>query len=403
MRLLLQLTGLTALAAALAACGANTSVPAGGAASSAHVAQRGGAYAYPYQPNVRRACPAIVKDGFAQCLALLRTDTGAGPNISGYGPSQLQAAYNLPSSSAGSGQIVAVVDAYDDPNAASDLATYRSEFGLPACNSSNPCFLKVNQKGQQSNYPAPNADWAVEESLDTDMVSAICPNCTVVLVEANSNSFNDLGASVGTAVRVMGAGIVSNSYGAPKDKYGIDGKFYHHTGHIITASAGDDGYKVAMPAGFPDVVAVGGTSLITSSASRGWNELVWNGTGSGCVLTRPKPTWQTHKGCKWRIMNDVSAVADPGTGVAVYDTYDSGGWIVVGGTSVSSPIIASVYALAGNAATLNAAQSLYASGASLYDVTSGSNGTCKHVFLCTAETGYDAPTGNGTPNGVTAF
>lgn len=407
MRLFLRLTGLTALTMALAACGANTSsIPPGGASSLAIASmQKGGAYAYPYQPNVVRACPAIQKDGYAECFALVRTDVGGavGHDYPGYGPSTLQAAYNLPSSKDGKGMIAAVVDAYDDPNAASDLTTYRSGQGLPACNSSNKCFQKVNERGQASNYPVANSGWAVEESLDVDMTSAICPNCQVVLVEADSNSLLDLGKSVDTAVKIMGANTVSNSYGAPKDKSGIGGRFYQHPGHIITASAGDYGYKVSMPAGFPFVVSVGGTRLTTSSGSRGYTEAVWTGTGSGCVLHRPKPTWQTDKGCKWRTMNDVSAVADPSTGVSVYDTYNEGGWIVVGGTSVSSPLVAAVYDLAGNVSKLNAAQSLYASGASLFDVTTGSNGTCKHKELCNAEPGYDGPTGNGTPNGISAF
>ena len=404
MRSTRYLTGLTVLAFALAACGGNNgSVPSGATTSYAHPAARGGAYAYPYQPNVSRACPAIVRDGYAECLALVRTDVGGGPDVSGKTPANLQSAYNLPSASDGSGQTVAVVNAYDDPNAETDLATYRAEFGLPACGSSNACFQKVNEEGQASNYPTANSGWALEESLDEDMVSAICPNCKVVLVEANSNSLLDLGKSVDTAVKIMGASVVSNSYGAPKDKYGIGGRFYHHPGHVIVASAGDSGYKVAMPAGFPFVVAVGGTTLVTSTDSRGWSETVWSGTGSGCVLTRPKPSWQTDKGCHWRTMNDVSADANPSTGVAVYDTYNEGGWIVVGGTSVSSPLVASIYALAGNASSENAAESLYQSGASLFDVTSGSNGTCHRTYLCTAEPGYDGPTGNGTPNGITAF
>ncbi len=387
----------------MTACGANN-VPSNAMAPAAAAAKPvDSAYKYPYQPNVVRACPAIAKDGYAECLALIRTDVHG--DVSGYGPTQLQSAYNLPSTTAGSGQTVAVVDAYDDPNAASDLATYRSEFALPTCGTSNSCFQKVNEKGQASNYPTANASWAVEESLDVDMVSAICPNCKVVLVEASSNSLMDLGKSVNTAVKIMHADAVSNSYGAPKDKSPIGGRFYHHPGHIITAAAGDYGYKVAMPAGFDSVVAVGGTTLTTSSDSRGWAETVWSGTGSGCVLTRPKPTWQhDRKSCPWRTMNDVAADANPATGVAVYDSYQNGGWGVIGGTSVSSPIIASIYALAGNETSLDAAESLYQQGASLNDVTAGSNGTkCKHKYLCNAEPGYDGPTGNGTPNGITAF
>lgn len=413
MRSFLWITGLTAISAALAACGANgNGVPATAGNALSHIAHRGAAYAY--SGNAVRACPTTENPDVAECAALIRTDMPARPNVAGYDPSDLQSAYNLPSSTNGNGQIVAVVDAYDDPNAASDLATYRSEFGLPACNTSNPCFEKVNEEGQQSNYPAGSPDWAVEESLDVDMVSAICPNCTVILVEANSNYLTDLGKSVDTAVKILHADAISNSYIGYHMKGSKGGRtpngslYYNHPGHIITAAAGDYGYHVGTPAGFPSVVSVGGTSLHTSSGSRGWSETVWSGTGSGCEFLLHKPSWQLKKLCEGpkmggRIMNDVAAVADPNTGVAVYDSYDESGWIILGGTSVATPIIASVYALAGNTSKLDAAQSLYAKGASLYPVTSGSNGHCKHARLCTAGPGYNGPTGNGTPNGISAF
>ena len=401
MRSFLPITGLAALALALSACGANTGgVPSAGAPFAA-AAQRGGAYAY--ANNVVRACPAIYAPNIAQCQALVRTDTGGGRDVSGLGPSDLQSAYNLPSAKAGKGEVVAVVDAFDDPNAESDLAVYRKQFGLPACDKKNPCFEKVNEEGQQSNYPQGSAGWGVEESLDVDMVSAVCPNCKVILVEATTNNLIDLGKSVDTAVNVLHADVVSNSYVGYNDRTLGGSKFYRHPGHVIVAAAGDEGYKVGEPAGFDDVVAVGGTSLIASSGSRGWSETVWNGTGSGCVIHRHKPSWQHDKGCKFRTMNDVAAVGNPGTGVAIYDTYERGGWSVIGGTSVASPIIGAVYGLAANASSQHGAESLYAKGASLYDVTTGTNGSCKHKELCTAGPGYDGPTGNGTPNGVTAF
>lgn len=400
MRLRISRISLTTLALALSACGANTnSVPAGGAPVSQ--ASRGGG-AYAYSANVVRACPQTNEPNVAECQALIRTDVD-GRDVNGYGPSDLQSAYNLPSAKDGKGEVVAVVDAYDDPNAESDLAVYRKEFGLPACDKKHPCFEKVNQEGKQGNYPQGSTGWAVEESLDMDMVSAVCPNCKLILVEANTNNFIDLGASVDTAVNVLHADVVSNSYIGYNDKSLGGSKFYRHPGHVITAAGGDEGYKVGEPAGFEDVVAVGGTSLLHSTDKRGWNELVWSGTGSGCVTRRTKPSWQHDKGCKWRTMNDVAAVANPATGVAIYDTYNQGGWGVIGGTSVATPIIGAIYGLAANAAKQNGAESLYAKGASLYDVTTGSDGTCKHKELCTAEKGYDGPTGNGTPNGITAF
>ncbi len=352
--------------------------------------------------NVVRACPLSMDPAVASCMALIRTDVKGGTSGYGYGPSDLQSAYELPSAKKGKGQTLAIVDAYDDPNAASDLAVYRAKFGLPACNSSNPCFEKYNEQGQQSNYPPPDSGWAVEESLDLDMSSAICPNCNIILVEATTSGLVDLGKAVDEAVK-LGANTVSNSYGNYNGKAPFGSKHYDHPGTIITASAGDSGYKVSEPAGYSTVVAVGGTSLRTSSGSRGWSETTWVGTGSGCELRLPKPSWQTDKGCKGRTMNDVAAVADPSTGVAVYDTYPSGGWFTVGGTSVSSPIVAAIFGLAGNASTLDAAQSLYTKSSSLWDVTSGSDGTCKRHYLCNAGAGYDGPTGNGTPHGLGAF
>jgi subtilase family serine protease len=321
---------------------------------------------------------------------------------SGFNPSDLQSAYKL-STAGGSGQTVAIVDAYDDPKAESDLAVYRSQFGLSACTTANGCFKKVNQSGGTS-YPSANTGWAEEISLDLDMVSAICPNCHILLVEASSTSFANLGTAVNTAVR-LGATTVSNSYGGSESSSESSyASYYKHSGVVITASSGDDGYGVEVPAAYNTVVAVGGTSLSKSSSTRGWTETAWSGAGSGCSDYISKPSWQTDTGCSKRTVADVSAVADPNTGVSVYDTQGNvGGWLVFGGTSVSSPIIASVYALAGNASSINAASSLYSNTGSLFDVTSGSNGSCSTSYLCTAKTGYDGPTGLGTPNGTGAF
>jgi Ricin-type beta-trefoil lectin domain len=373
--------------------------------------------------SVRRACPVPARAGIMQCLTLIRTDVkpllALAPNAtpSGYGPSDLQSAYNLPSGSAGSGQTVAVVDAYDDPNAASDLATYRSQYGLPACTTANGCFSKVNENGQASPLPpaAGTTGWATEESLDLDMVSAICPNCHIVLVEASSPAIGDLGTGVDAAVQ-LGAEYVSNSYGGTEDptETSADAAYYNHPGVAVTASAGDSGYAagVSYPAASRGVVAVGGTKLTQdSSTSRGWTETVWNelsagygATGSGCSADEPKPSWQQDTGCGNRTDNDVSAEADPLTGVAVYDTYDQGGWGVAGGTSASSPMIASAYALGGRpAAGTYPSSYLYAHPTSLNDVTSGNDGSCSPAYLCTAGPGYDGPTGLGTPDGIAAF
>jgi hypothetical protein len=371
--------------------------------------------------DYRRACPVDKRPGQMACMVLIRTNVRhvsqrslrphQAPSGDGYGPSSLQSAYNLPSSTAGSGETVALVDAYNDPNITSDLATYRSDWGLPACGSG--CFSVVNEEGEASPLPANagSTGWDVEESLDVEMVSAICPLCHIILVEANSADTADLGTGVNAAV-ALGADFVSNSYGGSEstsdDTYDTD--YYNHPGVAVTASAGDDGYGVSYPAASPDVVSVGGTTLSTASNTRGWTETVWGsssggeGTGSGCSADSPKPSWQTDTGCTRRTDNDVAADANPNTGVAVYDTYSEGGWLEVGGTSEASPIIAATFALAGTPASgTYPASYIYAHTSDLYDVTSGANGTCSPAYLCTAEVGYDGPTGWGTPDGVGAF
>ncbi|WP_369247590.1 peptidase S8 [Streptomyces sp. R41] len=334
---------------------------------------------------------------------------------SGYGPSDLQSAYGLAdaASSNGSGETIAIVDAYDDPNAESDLAAYRSYYGLSDCTTDNGCFTKVSQTGSTTSLPTADSGWAGEISLDLDMASAICPNCNITLVEAKSSSMANLGTAVNEAVK-LGAKYVSNSYGGSESSSDTtyDSSYFKHAGVAITVSAGDEGYGAEYPAASRYVTSVGGTALSTSSNSRGWAEKVWNtssteGTGSGCSSYDVKPSWQTDTGCSKRMIADVSAVADPATGVSVYDTYGDGtGWATYGGTSASAPIIAGVYALAGTPGSSDyPAQYPYnAAGTSaLNDVTSGSNGSCTTSYFCTAKSGYDGPTGWGTPAGIDAF
>jgi subtilase family serine protease len=360
------------------------------------------------QHSTTHLCSMNPRPGQATCLALKQT--GVHPQAvhrhatpAGYGPSDLHSAYNL-SSSGGSGQTVAIVDAQDDPNAEADLGTYRSTYGLPACTKSNGCFRKVNEDGGSS-LPAPDSGWAGEISLDLDMVSATCPNCHILLVEASTASMDDLGTAVNTAVS-MGAGYVSNSYGGPEDSSVVsaDSQYFDHPGTVITASTGDSGYGASYPATGAGVTAVGGTSLTQGGGARGWSESAWNGAGSGCSAYISKPSFQSgvSTGCSRRAEADVSAVADPNTGVAVYDTYQASGWNVYGGTSASSPIIASVYALAGSAGSIPNSDPYNHTG-SLNDVTSGSNGSCAQSVQCHAGAGWDGPTGLGTPNGAGAF
>jgi subtilase family serine protease len=341
---------------------------------------------------------------------------------SGYNPVDLWSAYKLPTGTAltwsWNRQTVAIVDAYDDPNAEADLGVYRNQFGLPPCTTANTCFTKVNQSGVQGSYPRANGGWAEEISLDLDMVSAICANCKILLVEASSASFTNLGTAVNTAA-TAGANAISNSYGGSESSSDLtydNAYFKNHTGIAITVSSGDGGYAVEYPAASQYVTAVGGTTLTRASNTRGWTETAWSGAGSGCSKYDPEPSWQAVAPgpgtavCAMRNVADVSAVADPNTGVSVYDSYTYrglSGWLVFGGTSVSSPIIASVYALAGNAGplgTINYGSYPYSQpSSSLNDVTSGSNGSCGGSYLCTAGPGYDGPTGLGTPNGTGGF
>ncbi|MFB7503898.1 hypothetical protein [Streptomyces broussonetiae] len=365
--------------------------------------------------HVKHLCAHASTPGHVACLAEARTDIlqrlTVAPHTtpSGYGPADLQSAYNLPSATAGSGRTVAIVDAMDDPSAESDLAAYRSQYNLPACTTANGCFHKVNQTGGTS-YPTADAGWAGEISLDLDMVSAVCPQCHITLVEASSTSTSDIGKAENEAV-ALGAKYVSNSFGGTEDpsETTADVQYFNHPGVAITVSSGDGGYGVEYPASSPYVTAVGGTSLSRTSSTRGWSESVWStssteGTGSGCSADEAKPTWQTDTGCSHRTVADVSAVADPATGVAVYDTYGASGWDVYGGTSASAPIIAGTYALAGTPVA-NSYPSSYPYGhtSALNDVTTGSDGSCSTSYFCTARTGYDGPTGLGTPNGTAAF
>ena len=406
LRRLLAVAGAAALVVGLAAA----QPVAAGAQPAPKPVPHSTAKAKPAHPEQAR-CAAVNEPGKARCLSIKRTDIAARPKgvqphdtPDGYGPGDLQSAYDLPSATAGAGTTVAIVDAFDDPTAEADLAVYRTQFGLPACTTANGCFRKVNQEGQSAPLPDPDDGWSGEIALDLDMVSATCPKCNILLVEGNDNSFDALAQAAQTAVD-LGAKYVSNSYGGPEDPQDLDyNSFYTHPGVVVTASTGDDGYGTSYPATAPGVTAVGGTSLVTASGARGWAETAWAGAGSGCSDVQAKPSFQTDDGCDMRSVADVSAVADPQTGVAVYVTTGDSGWNVYGGTSASSPIIASVYALAGTPVSGSDPEGYpWANPGALNDVTSGDNGSCSPAYLCTAGPGYDGPTGLGTPNGVASF
>ena len=356
------------------------------------------------------------------CFALKRTDVvgakamAAGATPAGFGPADIQSAYNLPSTS--SAPTVAIVDAYDDPNAESDLAVYRTQYGLPACTTDNGCFTKVAQDGSK-NYPQPppaGDDWVGETSLDLDAVSAACPSCHILLVEADNDliAANSLPSSVETA-RTMGAKFISMSWGQGEDgtENSQDEQVFDHPGVVYAASSGDNGYAAGpiYPSTSQYVLSVGGTTLEKApGTSRGWSESAWDGSGSGCSQDVTKPAWQSdNSACTTRADTDISADADPSSGLAVYDTFGEhgDGWGVVGGTSLSAPLVTSMYALAGDPVPgTDPASYPYddpARASDINDVTSGANGACTPSQLCQAGTGWDGPTGLGTPNGVSAL
>ena len=339
---------------------------------------------------------------------------GGGGTPSGYQPADLQLAYGLTSDSAnyGKGQTVAIVDAYNDPNALQDVNMYRSHWHIPPFVTGQ--FQQVSQTGTTV-LPKNSSSWSEEISLDLDMVSAICPNCNILLVEANSASIADLSAAAYYAGQI--ANVVSNSYGANEflgeTKYD---RYYSRQGVAFTASAGDSGYGVEYPAASPNVTAVGGTTLTQTNS--GWSQTVWSGTGSGCSAYEQKPLWQESTLlCSMRTVADTAAVADPNTGVAVYDSFHEPGWMVFGGTSVASPLIASIYALANDllgGSSPVTAQNLYLDSATLNHVTSGSNLPGCTNYLCsalanlqytydTSSVTYNGPTGVGTPIGLNGF
>jgi hypothetical protein len=390
-------------------------------------------------PDVRQACSTPTTPGQMACMALVSTlahasspakagpDAGP-PSDASYEPSQLQNAYGLAAAAAlaGDDETVAVVDAFNDPSAGADLDAYRTSFGLGDCDQSDGCLTVVNQAGGRTPLPKsdPTGGWELEETLDLDMVSAVCPKCSILLVEADSASISDLAIAERTASR-SNAEAVSNSWGSGAEFTGenaYDADFYA-PGVAITAAGGDDGYGTQYPAVSPYVTAVGGTTL--SGSTGDWTQTAWNGTGSGCSELEPKPSWQTSDntspdGCLNRTDDDLAAVANPDPGVWIYDTVKDvstpglSGWMAVGGTSVSTPIVAAAYALADIAGggpgsalipqTFPAAYP-YQNSADFTQVTSGSNGSCEsgRRYLCQARAGYNGPAGVGVPVGTSGL
>jgi hypothetical protein len=443
---------LTVLAiTALAACSSNpvnsSLVPQ---ASNALAANASGDVPFLTANPVRALCSTVGDPLRAQCFAMVRTDVvprlesgaGIGPDAEecpfneGYCPNDLQAAYKFPSLSNGGGKTVAIVDAYGYHHAASDLAYYRKIMGLKACGTSNKCLRIVNQEGNPSPLPPeppPSDDWRGEESLDLDMVSAICPNCKIILVQTNNNYTNNLYAGVKTAGR-LGPKYIGASWGSGPE--GGDNSDFHQPGIVISAAAGDNGGGTKygggpiQPCTYTYVVCVGGTHLIRNAhTKRGWTESVWNdfnydacgsgsqpcgATGSACSLKISKPSWQNDTGCRMRSAADISANASLRSPVIVYNSeigncYPSQCFWLFGGTSASTQIISAAYALAGNAAAQMGASYFWKHhGGHVNDVTVGNNVdpaigvTCASSvhYICYARPGFDGPTGWGSPEGI---
>lgn len=383
-------------ALAVAACNASgtSNLPTSGQSASA--AARTNVPEWQAKNLATPACPQVT--GKPACMVLIQSKSGISPDVAGWAPADFQTRYHLPSSTNGSGQIVAIVDAYDNPNVASDLTAYRSQFGL-----GTGSFNKYNQNGQQSGYPGGSHNWGVEIDLDVEMVAAACPKCTIDLIEANSASSSNLQTAEVTAAN-LGAHIISNSWSCPGSDNCVSTSDFNKPGIVYLAASGDYGYgQIGAPSTFQSVVAVGGTVLSKSGTT--YRETVWNGAGAGCS-TVTKPSWQHDPSCAKRTITDVSAVA---LNVAEYDTYGYGGWFTVGGTSVATPLNAAVFGLAGNASSISAPSGFWTATqttrlANLNKITSGSDGSCGGSYLCTAGTHqyktYSGPAGWGTPNGI---
>jgi len=358
---------------------------------------------------------AVCAGGRFVCKSHVRTDAFGriAPNAvpSGLGPADFTSAYKLNASKTSTATI-AIVDAFNYPNAASDLATYRAQFGLPPCTVASGCFTIVNQNGATSPLPgnAPAGDdWTVEAALDLQMASAACPTCKLVLFAAQDDQGDGLFIAQNAAAARAGVVAISNSWGEPSpgNDVSLDSQFFTHSQAVnVFVSSGDSGNTGAAgdyPSTSAHVIAVGGTHLVRSSATRGWTETAWRGAGSSCSGVIAKPAFQSSAvptaACTRRAASDISAVADPNTGVAVFNA-GAGGWIVVGGTSASSPLVAGIFARYGISGASHDASFPYAHTSEFFDITSGNNGRCTSA-LCRARAGWDGPTGIGSPNGAT--
>jgi subtilase family serine protease len=421
---LLKLVAPLAAALAIAACNASTSsnMPATtGASQTGTQASRHAVPEWEAKHQARRACKDLA--GGVSCYSLL-SNYHAGPlacspsSSCGFRPIDLQTRYKLtPLLGRGAGTIVAVIELGDLPSASSDLSTYRSQYGLGTAP-----FAKYNQYGQQSSYPESCADFGfcLEADLDTEMVAATCPKCTIYMIEGGNcgGVVCGLEGAETTAV-ALGATIISNSWGCHTGVYGPDcgdpnfSSYFSTPNIAYLASSGDSGYnEIEWPAALENVLAVGGTQLELSGST--FTETVWDGAGAGCATTVTKPSWQHDPDCTGRTIADVSAQAGCDPGVSEYDA-DYSGWVDVCGTSVASPITAGVVALAGNASSIFGGQTFWQLSNKQHRrkfnvIHSGNDGSCGQTYLCEAGAPkpgkyktYSGPAGWGTPVGVRAY
>jgi subtilase family serine protease len=367
-----------------------------------------GAVVKAHPPKVAPAKSSTKSSGFALTpLVLAPASEPAAISPTPGTPAYLQQAYDLTalSASAGGTDTIGIVDAYYDPSAEADLAVYRANFGLSACTTANGCLSIIGQTGTSTLPSQTNTGWAIETSLDLDAASALCPNCHIVLVEANTNGDSDL-MTAEQAASAAGVNQISNSWMSYGSVGTLSASYFVYPGIATLAAAGDSGWdtgntNTAWPAGLSGVNAIGGTSLTASQTLRGFTETAWAYSGSGCA-DETKPSYQTDTGCAGRSYNDISADADPETGLAVYNSGD-GGWSYWGGTSLATPLTAAYYALVRGPVTSESNVAWdYTQGANLNDPSSGNNSsgaTCVPSYICNAGVGYDGPTGMGSISG----
>ena len=330
---------------------------------------------------------------------------GGGGSPPGETPSSVRSVYNLPSSG-GSG-VIAIVDAFDYPTAENDLNVFSAQFGLPACTTANGCFKKVFASGVQ---PRANCGWSQEAALDIEWAHAMSPNAKIVLVEAASNSFVDLFSAVDVATSQVlangGRGEVSMSWGGSEfSTEASNDSHFQHDGVVYFAASGDAGGANIYPSVSPFVVSAGGTSVNRDSSGNFVSETGWSGSGGGPSAFESEPTYQSGiagTSATQRSAPDFSFDANPNTGVSVYDStrcHGARGWLVFGGTSVSSPSLAGIVNNAGHfyvnsQAELSTIYGNYTNPSDFRDIVTGTAGS----FSCGP--GYDFVTGVGSNQGT---